>query len=74
MNKINSIWDGPNGYGAISRMFHWLMAALFLWQFISAALRIFVKDTPLYSFFWSAHFTIGFSLLVLVLLRGIWGY
>ncbi|TCQ75940.1 cytochrome b561 [Ochrobactrum sp. BH3] len=73
MNKTNSIWDGPNGYGVVSRMFHWLMAALFLWQFISAILRVFIKETPLYNFFWSAHFTIGFSLLVLVLLRGIWG-
>ena len=73
MHRTNSIWDGPNGYGVISRMLHWLMAALFLWQFTSAILRVFIKDTALYSFFWSSHFTIGFSLLLLVLLRGIWG-
>lgn len=73
MHNTNQIWDGPNGYGVISRMFHWLMAVLFLWQFISAILRILVKDSAPYSFFWSAHYTIGFSLLILVLLRGVWG-
>lgn len=73
MDKTNQIWDSLNGYGVISRMFHWLMAVLFLWQFISAILRVFVKDSAAYGFFWSAHHTIGFSLLILVLLRGVWG-
>lgn len=29
-----SVWlDTPHRYGRISRGFHWLMAALFAWQF-----------------------------------------
>ncbi len=67
------MWDDRNGYGLVSRSFHWLMVALFLWQFISAILRIFIKDTPIYGFFWSAHAQLGFVLLFLVLARGVWG-
>lgn len=73
MSDVNSIADNQNGYGLVSRFFHWLMAVLFLWQFASALLRIFAKDTAIYNFFWAAHFQLGFALLVLVLLRGLWG-
>lgn len=73
MNNTNTIWDTPSGYGRISRALHWLMAFLFLWQFLSAILRVVAKDTTIYSVFWSAHHQLGFALLVLVLLRGIWG-
>lgn len=73
MSNMNTFLDSRNGYGLISRAFHWLMALLFLWQFISAILRVFAKDTMFYNFFWSAHHQLGFALLVLVLLRGLWG-
>ncbi len=73
MSKTNIFLDNRNGYGLISRVFHWLMAILFLWQFISALLRVFAKDTELYNFFWSAHHQLGFALLILVFLRGLWG-
>lgn len=68
-----TLFDSRSGYGPISRAFHWLMALLFLWQFTSAVLRVFAKDTSIYSFFWSAHHQMGFALLALVLLRGLWG-
>ncbi|MCH4543570.1 MULTISPECIES: cytochrome b [Brucella/Ochrobactrum group] len=73
MNKMNTIWDTPSRYGLISRALHWLMAVLFLWQFMSAILRVVAKDTTIYNIFWSAHHQLGFVLLVLVLLRGTWG-
>lgn len=73
MNNTNTIYDMSSGYGLISRALHWLMAILFLWQFVSALLRVAAKDTPIYSFFWSAHHQLGFVLLVLVILRGVWG-
>ncbi len=73
MSSKTYIWDDRSGYGLVSRGFHWLMALLFLWQFASAILRVFAKDMPIYSFFWSAHFQLGFALLVLALLRGVWG-
>lgn len=73
MNSTNTIWDTISGYGRISRFLHWLMAFLFLWQFISAILRVVAKDTAIYDIFWAAHHQLGFALLVLVLVRGIWG-
>ena len=51
MANANTIWDSRNGYGVVSRSFHWLMALLFLWQFMSAILRVFAKDSAIYSFF-----------------------
>lgn len=73
MSKTNTFLDNRSGYGLISRTLHWLMALLFLWQFISAIARVFAKDTMFYNFFWSAHHELGFALLILVLLRGVWG-
>ncbi|KAA0971731.1 cytochrome b [Aureimonas fodinaquatilis] len=65
--------DSPAKYGRVSRFFHWAMAALLLWQFTSAILRVVAKDTAVAGFFWSTHFSVGFSIFVLVWLRGIWG-
>jgi cytochrome b561 len=73
MSSANTIWDSRNGYGVVSRSFHWLMALLFLWQFMSAILRVLARDSAVFTFFWSAHQQLGFALLVLVLLRGVWG-
>ncbi|MDW3116752.1 MAG: hypothetical protein R8G60_02440 [Roseovarius pacificus] len=45
------VMDHARGYGVVSRFFHWSMAALILWQAISAALHFLVDDTPLADFF-----------------------
>ncbi|TXN01604.1 cytochrome b, partial [Methylobacterium sp. WL103] len=65
--------DTPERYGPVSRGFHWLMAALFAWQFTGALLYVGIGDTALTRFVGSSHFTLGFTLFVLVLLRGAWG-
>lgn len=65
--------DTSRRYGLISRSFHWLMAALFTWQFTGALLYLAVGDTALTRFVGGSHFTLGFTLFVLVLLRGAWG-
>ncbi|HMO29027.1 cytochrome b [Enterovirga sp.] len=65
--------DTPTRYGRISRGFHWLMAVLFAWQFAGALLYVSLGDTPLTRFVGGSHFTMGFVLFVLVLLRGSWG-
>lgn len=65
--------DTPQSYGHISRSFHWLMAALFSWQFAGALLYVGIGDTALTRFVGGTHFTMGFTLFVLVLLRGTWG-
>lgn len=65
--------DRPDGYGAISRSFHWMMALLFAWQFVGACLHALNRDWAVSAFFWGTHRDLGFLLLVLVLLRGAWG-
>lgn len=65
--------DSRNGYGLVSRTFHWLMAAILAWQFASALCHAFLPDTAIETFFWSMHFNFGIILWVLVMLRGVWG-
>lgn len=65
--------DTPQRYGRISQAFHWLMAALFAWQFAGALLYVGIGDTALTRFVGASHFTLGFTLFVLVWLRGAWG-
>jgi cytochrome b561 len=65
--------DAPGRYGRISRALHWLMAALFAWQFAGALLYVGLGDTAVTRFVGGSHFTLGFTLFVLVLLRGLWG-
>ena len=72
VTRISSL-DTPERYGTISRAFHWLMAALFAWQFAGALLYVGIGDTALTRFVGGSHFSVGFLLFVLVLLRGSWG-
>ena len=69
-----AVWrDSPQRYGRISRGFHWLMAALFAWQFTGALLYVSIGDTAVTRFVGGSHFTLGATLFALVLLRGLWG-
>ncbi|WP_290739515.1 cytochrome b [Amaricoccus sp.] len=70
---MSTLQDTPTGYGTVTRALHWGMAALFAWQFASAILRVVAEDTAIEKFFWSTHYSVGFTLWVLVLLRGAWG-
>ncbi|MCJ2020609.1 cytochrome b [Methylobacterium sp. E-065] len=65
--------DTPRRYGRVSRAFHWLMAALFSWQFAGALLYVATGDNAVTRIVGGSHFTLGFTLYVLVLLRGAWG-
>lgn len=73
MADTTRTWDSPAGYGAVTRALHWGMAALFAWQFASAILRVVAEDTAIEGFFWSTHYSVGFTLWLLVLVRGVWG-
>jgi len=73
MSTASPLTDRPDGYGLVSRVFHWGMALLIVWQVTSALLRVFAEDTAIESFFWSTHYTVGFTILWLAVLRGAWG-
>lgn len=73
MTKADStLFDHPDGYGSVSRALHWLMAILFTWQFVSAILHAVDREMPAARFFWSWHMSVGFLLLLAVVLRGAW--
>lgn len=74
MKDQSTLFDHPKGYGAVSRALHWLMAALFAWQFLSAILHVVDREMPVARFFWSWHMSIGFLLLIAVVLRGAWAF
>jgi cytochrome b561 len=71
---MTQISDSPNRYGLISRTLHWGMAILFAAQFLSAAAHwALPRENALRDTLWSYHPTLGMTLFLLVLLRGVWG-
>ena len=71
---MTRLTDSPDRYGLISRAFHWSMAALFAAQFVSAAAHwALPRENVLRDTLWTYHVDLGVTLLLLVLLRGVWG-
>lgn len=64
--------DNYERYGRVSRILHWGMALLLLWQFLSAASHFFFDDTAIEAFFWPTHKPMGLLLFVLIIIRIIW--
>lgn len=64
--------NGPRQFGGVSRSLHWLMAALILAQ-IPLGLRL-VRIKPTLDTLWlyGLHKTMGFAVLILVLIRIGW--
>ncbi|QJQ96276.1 MULTISPECIES: cytochrome b [Halomonadaceae] len=67
------IFDSGLRYGGVSRLLHWSMALLLMWQFASAIARVLASETALDEFLWSTHRELGALLMLLVVVRGIWG-
>ncbi|WP_417249489.1 cytochrome b [Celeribacter sp.] len=66
--------DSPERYGLISRFLHWGMAILFAMQFASAAAHwALPRGSSLRETLWAYHVNLGVTLLLLVVLRGLWG-
>jgi len=72
MGANMGIKDNKHSYGQVSRILHWGMALLLLWQFLSAASHFFFDDTAIEAFFWPTHKPMGFLLFVLIIIRIIW--
>lgn len=66
--------DNSEHYGMVSRLLHWSMALVILWQFMSATSHYFFEDTAIEAFFWPSHKPLGMLLLVLMLLRLLWAF
>jgi len=68
----STCYDSPQGYGLVSRIMHWSMAALFAWQFVSSALHAWDREAAVSKWFWSSHVSLGVTLLALGALRALW--
>ncbi len=68
----NAWADSPDRYGRITRILHWIMAALLAWQFLSMACKLMLGRTPLTAFMVGSHAQIGTLLMLLIVLRAAW--
>lgn len=64
--------DTPERYGRVSRLFHWAVAALILWQLGGMVLKTILGRTPLMAFWVGSHQSVGVLVFVLILLRAGW--
>lgn len=64
--------DTESRYGTLTRLFHWGMAALFLFQFLKFFDRINDGEHAVGEFIKPFHGTVGQVLLLLVVLRLLW--
>lgn len=64
--------DTPALYGRVTRLLHWAIAALILWQFVGMGLRELLGRTPVVAVFVGSHQKVGTVLSVLILLRLLW--
>lgn len=64
--------DTPEVYGAVTRVLHWSIAALILWQFFGMGMRLIFGRTDFVSVLVGTHQPVGTVLLVLIVLRVIW--
>ncbi|WP_431280747.1 cytochrome b [Humitalea sp. 24SJ18S-53] len=58
----------------MTRLLHWAMALILVWQFAGMGLRLILGRTPLMAFWVGTHQSIGAILLVLILLRLLWAW
>lgn len=66
--------DTPERYGLVTRLLHWGMALILLWQFTGMILRLILGRTPLMAFWVGTHQSVGTLLLGLILLRLAWAW
>lgn len=66
------ISDNATRYGSVSRLLHWLMALIFIVQFVSALSHYAFEDSAFEALFMPWHKPLGFTLLILVGLRIVW--
>lgn len=64
--------DDARRYGLLSRVLHWSVAALILWQFLGMGLRLVLGRTPVVAFFVGSHAPVGLVLAGLVGVRLVW--
>lgn len=64
--------DTPLRYGRVTRLLHWSIAALMLWQFTGMILKLVLGRVPVVAFFVGTHQKVGLVLFGLIVLRLLW--
>lgn len=64
--------DTKTRYGTITRLLHWLMAVGFLWMLFTATVHFIDKDSALNEAVWRFHPLVGFTMLMLGVIRVVW--
>ena len=72
MSRSLPLRDTESHYGRITRLLHWTIAALILWQFIGMGLKLALGRAPVVGFFVGTHQKVGVVLFVLIVLRVLW--
>lgn len=66
--------DNGLRYGLVTRMLHWGMAAILLWQFSGIVINRLFGRSALTDFLNSTHGELGAVVLLLAALRALWGF
>jgi len=66
--------DNGLRYGRITRIFHWSMAAIFVWQFSGIVINRLFGRSALTDLLNSTHGELGAVILLLAGLRALWGF
>lgn len=65
--------DNGLRYGLVTRLLHWSIAALLVYQLGGVIAGALMGETPLTEAWGSGHKPVGFLLFVLAVLRAVWG-
>ena len=60
-------------YGRLTRLLHWAVAGLLAWQFTGMAVKLIVGRAPITAFWVGTHKSVGTVLMVVILVRALWG-
>ena len=68
-----ALMDDGLKYGTITRVLHWLMAGLLVWQIGTMWLRSVLGETPMTDLWRDWHKPVGVLILLVVTIRALWG-
>lgn len=68
-----SVMDNGLKYGVVTRILHWVMAALLFWQIGTMVLRKIIGETPITDLWRDMHKPVGLLILIVLIIRGLWG-
>ncbi|WP_108261401.1 cytochrome b [Mangrovicoccus ximenensis] len=72
MSERTPILDTQDGYGLVTRILHWALAVLILWQLTGMGFKLLLGDSAVTNFFRGHHGDLGAAIFVLAVARVAW--